>query len=170
MRSVGEALRAVRIQQGLSLARVAKKSGGRVSVVVLGSYERGDRNINVDYLYEVAAVYGVDPRNLLPIPAGDVRAHIADADLADALRTLADRLDQNDNRGTRLAVKQAVDTYSSRLKDGMHPYYALGYSVWDHIDPATPAGTAAAVAAELSALVNLSLLQASALEPLKSVD
>ena len=64
--SVGQRLRAIRIQQGLSLHAVERKSGGRWKAVVIGSYERGNRAVTVPRLAELAEFYGVPVSELLP--------------------------------------------------------------------------------------------------------
>jgi transcriptional regulator with XRE-family HTH domain len=64
--SVGQRLRAIRIQQGLSLHAVERKSGGRWKAVVTGSYERGNRAVTVPRLAELAEFYGVPVSELLP--------------------------------------------------------------------------------------------------------
>jgi transcriptional regulator with XRE-family HTH domain len=66
--AVGDKLREVRQTLGLSLAAVESKSDGRWKAVVVGSYERGDRNITVARLVELAGWYGVAPAELLPAP------------------------------------------------------------------------------------------------------
>jgi len=65
-RALGARLRAIRIQQGLSLHRVEEKSHGRWKAVVVGSYERGDRAVTVQRLAELADFYGVPVPELLP--------------------------------------------------------------------------------------------------------
>jgi len=65
-RAVGQRLRAVRVQQGLSLKGVEKKSNGRWKAVVVGSYERGDSAITVVNLDGLAGFYGVPAVELLP--------------------------------------------------------------------------------------------------------
>lgn len=64
--SVGERLRKIRTQQGMSLHAVERKSGGRWKAVVIGSYERGDRAVSVHKLAEIADFYGVPVHELLP--------------------------------------------------------------------------------------------------------
>ncbi|HEX3824360.1 MAG TPA: transcriptional regulator [Mycobacteriales bacterium] len=64
--SLGRRLRAIRVQQGLSLHGVEVKSGGRWKGVVIGSYERGSRAITVQRLAELADFYGVPVAELLP--------------------------------------------------------------------------------------------------------
>ncbi|MDP8960792.1 MAG: transcriptional regulator [Actinomycetota bacterium] len=63
---LGERLRAIRVQQGLTLQEVEEKSGGRWKAVVVGSYERGDRAISVSKLARLARFYGVPVSELLP--------------------------------------------------------------------------------------------------------
>lgn len=68
---LGARLRSIRHQQGLSLAAVQAKSGGRWKAVVIGAYERGDRTITIARLQELARFYGVPLADLLPSPAAD---------------------------------------------------------------------------------------------------
>ncbi|MGF7238130.1 MAG: transcriptional regulator [Frankia sp.] len=65
-KAVGSRLRAIRIQQGLSLQGVEQKSRGRWKTAAVGSYERGDRMISVNQLSELAGFYGVPVSALLP--------------------------------------------------------------------------------------------------------
>ncbi len=63
---LGSRLRAIRMQQHLSLHGVERKSGGKWKAVVVGSYERGDRAVSVQRLSELADFYGVPVSDLLP--------------------------------------------------------------------------------------------------------
>lgn len=65
-KALGNRLRAIRQQQGLSLQKVEQKSQGRWKAVVIGSYERGDRAVTVARLAELAEFYGVPLNELLP--------------------------------------------------------------------------------------------------------
>src|SRR5919205_1648912 len=65
-KALGARLRAVRMQQHLSLHGVERKSSGRWKAVVVGSYERGDRAVSVQRLAELADFYGVPVSDLLP--------------------------------------------------------------------------------------------------------
>ena len=65
-KALGARLRAVRMQQHLSLHGVERKSDGRWKAVVVGSYERGDRAVSVQRLAELAEFYGVPVSDLLP--------------------------------------------------------------------------------------------------------
>src|SRR4051812_29652887 len=65
-KALGQRLRAIRMQQGLSLHGVEEKSEGRWKAVVVGSYERGDRAVTVQRLAELSEFYGVPISELLP--------------------------------------------------------------------------------------------------------
>lgn len=64
--ALGARLRAIRVQQGLSLQAVEQKSEGRWKAVVVGSYERGDRAVTVAKLADLADFYGIPIAELLP--------------------------------------------------------------------------------------------------------
>lgn len=63
---VGERLRRIRLQRGLSLQDVERTSNGRWKAAVVGSYERGDRNISATRLLELAEFYGIPATEVLP--------------------------------------------------------------------------------------------------------
>lgn len=63
---VGARLRRIRLQQGLSLQDVERRSDGQWKAAVIGSYERGDRNISASRLCELAEFYQVSPSDVLP--------------------------------------------------------------------------------------------------------
>ncbi|MCW2595126.1 MAG: hypothetical protein QOJ78_1665 [Pseudonocardiales bacterium] len=65
-KALGARLRAIRMQQHLSLHGVERKSSGKWKAVVVGSYERGDRAVSVQRLSELADFYGVAVSDLLP--------------------------------------------------------------------------------------------------------
>jgi transcriptional regulator with XRE-family HTH domain len=65
-KALGARLRAIRMQQHLSLHGVERKSGGKWKAVVVGSYERGDRAVSVQRLADLADFYGVPVSDLLP--------------------------------------------------------------------------------------------------------
>jgi transcriptional regulator with XRE-family HTH domain len=72
---VGQRLRNIRRQQGLSLQAVEDQSDREFKASVLGAYERGERIISVLRLQRLAALYAVPvdqllPRALGPAPAG----------------------------------------------------------------------------------------------------
>lgn len=63
---VGARLRDLRVERGLSLQDVERASDGRWKAAVIGSYERGDRNISAARLCALAEFYGVQPGDVLP--------------------------------------------------------------------------------------------------------
>jgi transcriptional regulator with XRE-family HTH domain len=73
---VGERLRAIRRQKGLSLQEVEATSHHEFKASVLGAYERGERVISVPRLQRLAGLYGVPVDQLLPRSAdsGPARA------------------------------------------------------------------------------------------------
>ena len=65
-RAVGDRLRNIRGQKGMSLHDVQEASGGKWKAAVVGAYERGDRNVTIARLAELAEFYGVPISELLP--------------------------------------------------------------------------------------------------------
>jgi transcriptional regulator with XRE-family HTH domain len=63
---VGERLRHIRRQKGLSLQTVEDTSKQEFKASVLGAYERGERDISVMRLHRLARFYGVPIDQLLP--------------------------------------------------------------------------------------------------------
>jgi len=75
---IGDRLRAIRRQQGLSLHDVEARSGQEFKASVLGAYERGERALSVTRLLRLAELYDVPPDQLLP------RTHDVEIDLTRA--------------------------------------------------------------------------------------
>jgi transcriptional regulator with XRE-family HTH domain len=73
-REVGERLRHIRRQQGLSLQAVEETSGREFKASVLGAYERGERIVSVLRLSRLATIYGVPVDQLLPREGGPARS------------------------------------------------------------------------------------------------
>ncbi len=65
-RRVGERLRAIRRQKGVSLQDVEASSSQEFKASVLGAYERGERVISVPRLQRLARLYAVPVDQLLP--------------------------------------------------------------------------------------------------------
>jgi transcriptional regulator with XRE-family HTH domain len=63
---VGERLRQIRRQKGLSLHDVESRSNLEFKASVLGAYERGERAISVPRLLRLAEIYEVPADQLLP--------------------------------------------------------------------------------------------------------
>jgi transcriptional regulator with XRE-family HTH domain len=68
-RALGERLRRVRQQQGLSLHDVEGRSDGRLKASVVGAYERGERSVSITRLQVLADFYRAPVAELLPDPA-----------------------------------------------------------------------------------------------------
>ena len=64
--ALGERLRNIRVQKGMSLQDVQQASRGKWKAAVVGAYERGDRNVTVARLSELANFYGVPVSEILP--------------------------------------------------------------------------------------------------------
>jgi transcriptional regulator with XRE-family HTH domain len=94
---VGDRLRRVRIQKGLSLHDVELQSQSEFKASVLGAYERGERSISVNRLQRLAQFYAVRVDGLLPRggpePSGSAAwaATLPDEGLCLDLETLANR-------------------------------------------------------------------------------
>ena len=65
-KALGEQLRKIRVQKGMSLQDVQAASNGKWKAAVVGAYERGDRNVTVARLSELAEFYGVPVSEILP--------------------------------------------------------------------------------------------------------
>lgn len=65
-KALGERLRNIRVQKGMSLQDVQQASKGKWKAAVVGAYERGDRNVTVARLSELADFYGVPVSEILP--------------------------------------------------------------------------------------------------------
>lgn len=63
---VGERLRQIRVQRGMSLQDVHRATGGEFKAAVLGAYERGERSLSLPRLRRLASCYDVPMSQLLP--------------------------------------------------------------------------------------------------------
>ena len=82
---LGQRLRALRKQRGLSQERLGK--GSRLSGKFIGEVERGEKSISLDSLYHVAVALGVPLRDLTDI--GD--QHSAPTEKAEKIFALVSR-------------------------------------------------------------------------------
>lgn len=88
-RKVGERLRAIRRQKGMSLQEAEEASGQEFKASVLGAYERGERAISVPRLQRLARFYNVPVDQLLPRdPGPGFRSSGPDDPLVDLTRPL----------------------------------------------------------------------------------
>lgn len=98
---VGERLRAIRKQKGLSLQDVEAESGQEFKASVLGAYERGERAISVPRLQRLAAFYNVPVDQLLPrdpraLGTGETTTETATGDRAPGITIDLTRLEALD--------------------------------------------------------------------------
>ncbi len=63
---VGERLRSIRLQRGMSLQDVHRTTAGEFKAAVLGAYERGERSLSLPRLKRLAGYYEVPVSQLLP--------------------------------------------------------------------------------------------------------
>ena len=71
-KALGERLRSIRLQKNMSLQDVQQASGEKWKAAVVGAYERGDRNVTVSKLSELAEFYGVPVSEIIPPDTGAV--------------------------------------------------------------------------------------------------
>jgi transcriptional regulator with XRE-family HTH domain len=74
---VGERLRSIRKQRGLSLQDVQRQSNREFKAAVLGAYERGERSLSMPRLQRLAKFFGVAVRQMLPRDTDDPEAQSA---------------------------------------------------------------------------------------------
>ncbi|MBW3626714.1 MAG: transcriptional regulator [Actinobacteria bacterium] len=89
---VGNRLRAIRKQKGLSLQDVEAASEQEFKASVLGAYERGERAISVPRLQRLAHFYSVPVDQLLPRDA-DGKQPVLDLDDGEVLSSSGDDRD-----------------------------------------------------------------------------
>ena len=117
-RRVGERLRAIRKQKGLSLQEVEAASSQEFKASVLGAYERGERAISVPRLQRLARFYSVPVDQLLP---RDVDIDLTDSATGDADVDVTPRRtwDNSDKITIDLTRFQGVDDDEARV---LHRY------------------------------------------------
>jgi transcriptional regulator with XRE-family HTH domain len=59
METLHARMRTIRISRNLTLSQAASLSGGELSAIALGSYERGDRSVTASKLIAIAAIHQV---------------------------------------------------------------------------------------------------------------
>ena len=89
---VGERLRAIRLQRGMSLQDVHRTTDGEFKAAVLGAYERGERSLSLPRLKRLAGYYEVpvsqllpeeDTYDLRPVPKGGVTIDLSRVEALD---------------------------------------------------------------------------------------
>ena len=118
---LGQRLREVRRQHGLTLQEVEEQSGGQWKAVVVGSYERGDRAVSAPKLAGLARFYGIPLHELLP-PVNDVPTDLVEsAPAEDPLVLDLVQLKRSDAPGLAPilrfteAIKQRRGDYNGRM-------------------------------------------------------
>lgn len=107
--ALGERLRNVRQQQGLSLHDVEERSQGELKASVVGAYERGERAVSVSRLHVLGSFYRVPMSSLLPGPSA--RRH--DDGVDGGLRIDLTRLETSVDDEAELGV---VERYLSAIQ------------------------------------------------------
>jgi transcriptional regulator with XRE-family HTH domain len=107
---VGEKLRRMRQERGLSLQEVCVRSGGSFVVSTLSAYERGKRSLNLERLSELAAIYGQSPTSVLDLDS-DSGLH-RQTTSGTPLRIRLDRLEQLSSEERR-----PLESYLAFLRD-----------------------------------------------------
>lgn len=76
---VGERLRKIRMQKGMSLQEAEAASDREFKASVLGAYERGERSISVPRLQRLARFYGIPVDHLLPRDPDELQVQASEA-------------------------------------------------------------------------------------------
>lgn len=121
-RAVGERLRGLRRQRGLSLLAVEEASNREFKASVLGAYERGERVISVLRLQRLAAFYHVPVDQILPRTAtpGPTSADGSAPDFAPQRPLLIDLVQLN---ATESIEGQVIRRYINSIRNqrsGLH--------------------------------------------------
>jgi transcriptional regulator with XRE-family HTH domain len=103
-RRVGERLRLIRKQKGLSLQEVEASSEQEFKASVLGAYERGERAISVPRLQRLAKFYAVPVDQLLPQDADGSFPSLRDDEVIDLTAPGAEGDEVTPARGVRRFV------------------------------------------------------------------
>lgn len=114
-RRVGERLRLIRKQKGLSLQEVELTSSQEFKASVLGAYERGERAISVPRLQRLAKFYTVPVDQLLPQDDDAFGANLRDEEVLDL--TEGSDPDPTPPRGIRRIDDDRMSIDLTRLND-----------------------------------------------------
>jgi transcriptional regulator with XRE-family HTH domain len=85
------------VSKDLTLAQVSSLSKGSISAIALGSYERGDRSLSTQKLFEISQIYGVPVVELLSSPSKGIASGRVIIDLR--------KLSQNQDWSTEAPLK-----------------------------------------------------------------
>jgi transcriptional regulator with XRE-family HTH domain len=113
--ALGERLRRVRQQQGLSLHDVEHRSRGTLKASVVGAYERGERAVSITRMEVLAEFYRVPVAELLPDPGADRRGGAAEAEALPEITI--DLLALEERRADEPVLARYVDAIKARRGD-----------------------------------------------------
>lgn len=113
---IGERLRAIRRQQGLSLHDVEARSGQEFKASVLGAYERGERALSVGRLMRLAELYDVPADQLLPKGGPEVEIDLTrvDAGMATTMTLDLVRLNQLEHPDAAILARYSATIQRQR--------------------------------------------------------
>jgi len=113
---IGERLRAIRRQQGLSLHDVEARSRQEFKASVLGAYERGERALSVGRLMRLAQLYDVPADQLLPKNGAEVEIDLTQVDAGGASTMTLDlvRLNQLEHPDAAVLSRYAATIQRQR--------------------------------------------------------
>jgi len=86
MRVIRTRIRAVRILRGWSLADFEKHSGGAITAIAMGSYERGARTLSTPKLLTICRIFEISLAHLLEFDRELVPGHISDRHIYDLFK------------------------------------------------------------------------------------
>lgn len=110
---LGDRLRRVRQQQGMSLHEVEERSEGELKASVVGAYERGERAVSINRLHRLADFYRVPVGELLPEGGDAGRPTVVDS----GPELVIDLVALESRRGQEPALRRYVEAIQSRRGD-----------------------------------------------------
>jgi transcriptional regulator with XRE-family HTH domain len=117
-RKVGERLRSMRKQKGMSLQAVESASGKEFKASVLGAYERGERSISVPRLQRLAKIYNVPVDQLLPKDDDAAWSGMIDLTSSETATATATEQAAPKTRATEDGGKVAIDLSRLEIIEG----------------------------------------------------
>jgi transcriptional regulator with XRE-family HTH domain len=86
---IADRIRQLRRQRGWSLKEVAKRSGGKITALAMGAYERSERSISLAKLIEIAELFSLPLICLIATPLARATKNLTNGRVIYDLRTLA---------------------------------------------------------------------------------
>ena len=113
--AIGQALRAIRRQKGLTLRDVERLSGGNWKAVVVGSYERGDRALTLKRAVGLASFYEVPLDQLLGISQLSPTTREGVIFSLTAMREMGGRVAKSGGVASEAAIPEALIRYLQEI-------------------------------------------------------